>query len=150
MKPSIVDRSETILVGLVTRGGDIGALWDEFSPVEAAIKNSVPGAWYEYHVYPREGTSGDPFYLAGIEVTKVEDLPEMLFVKVLSAGRYAVFTHDFAAGGYDVLNARIRDWIAAGPYKLAGSASLQRYDERFKGIGVPESVLELMVRIEPK
>jgi predicted transcriptional regulator YdeE len=154
MEPRILEKGETALVGMVSLGGDIGALWERFSPHESAIEHRVDGAWYELHVYPKDRTPGAPFYMVAVEVTKVGAVPDDMFVKPLPASRWAAFSHRPGQGqpnhGYDALNEAVEDWLAAGPYDHACNISLQVYDARFKGMDDPESELDLLIPIVPK
>jgi AraC family transcriptional regulator len=154
MEPRIVEKAEVTLVGMVSFGGDIGALWDRFTPNEKAIEHRVEGAWYELHVYPGDRTPGTPFYMVAAEVTKVGMVPDDMFVKPLPAARWAVFAHRPGLGqpnhGYDALNKAVEAWLAAGQYCHARNISLQIYDARFKGMDNPESELDLLIPIEPK
>ena len=151
MEPRIVARNEMTLVGLVSSGGDIGALWDRFSPREEAIQHRVEGAWYELHVYPEEGL---PWYLVGVEVTRAESVPDEMFVKPLAAGSWAVFSHRPGLGqpdhGYPALNESIRQWLAVAPYRQVRTISLQVYDARFKGMDNPDSEQDLLIPVEPR
>jgi predicted transcriptional regulator YdeE len=154
-EPRIVERPELLLVGMVSRGGDIGALWERFMPRESLIQHRVEGAWWELHVHPKDQPPGDPYWiLVGVEVTKLETVPDDLFVKPIPAGQYAVFPHRPGLGepnhGYDALNRRIEAWLEAGPYRIAREFSLQLYDARFKGMEDPESVEDLLIPIGPK
>lgn len=151
MEPEIVERPETVLVGMVSRGEDICELWNRFTPMEPRIADRIEGIWYEFQAYPDGHQPGEPFYcMAAVAVTEIESLPDELFVKPLPSGRYAVFTHCFADGGYDVLNKSIRDWLDESPYRMTGGASIQMYDSRWKGPGNPGSVVELMIPVAEK
>lgn len=151
MEPKIAESGMRTLVGMVSCGGSICELWDQFSPNEELIPHRVDGAWYEYHAYPKDHKPGDPFYvMAAVEVTEIGSLPECMFVKVLPAGTYAVFEYHLSIGGYDVINSAIREWLDSGPYRMVGNCSLQIYDSRYKGHDDPESVLDLVVQVEPK
>jgi AraC family transcriptional regulator len=151
----IVERPAMVLVGLVSWGGDIGALSQRFSPREDQIKHRVEGAWWELHAHPKGHAPGEPYWImVGVEVTQIEAVPDEMFVKPIPAGQYAVFAHRPGLGepnhGYDALNRRIEAWLDAGPYSIARDFSLQLYDARFKGMEDPESVEDLLIPIGPK
>jgi len=154
MDPRIVEKGAVTLVGMVSFGGDIGALWNRFEQSEKLIEHRIEGAWYELHVYPKDHTPGTPFYMVAVEVTAMEAVPEDMFVKPLPAAQYAVFTHRPGLGepnhGYDVLNRAIQEWLEAGPYRHARNVSLQIYDARFKGMDDLDSELDLLIPVEPK
>jgi predicted transcriptional regulator YdeE len=150
MEPKIAAMPEMILVGTVCYGGgDICGLWTRFMADEDAIENKIEGAGWEYHVYAKPGESWEPCYMAAARVSEIGNVPDGMFIKVLPAGQWAVFTHCLGSGGYDVLNKGIMDWLAASPYKQINACSLQRYDARYRGPNDPESVLELMIRVVP-
>src|SRR5574340_295179 len=154
-QPTIVERPETLLVGLVSSGGDIAPLWQRFAACEDQIQHKVAGVGWELHIFPPDPQpSGPAWIMVGVEVTKLEAVPHEMLVKPVPAGQYAVFPHRPGIGepnhGYDALNARIRTWLEASPYRLARDFSLQRYDARFKGMDDPESVQDLLIPIAPK
>lgn len=97
----IVERPEMLLVGLVSYGGDIAELWSRFTPCEnqpssceseeGDIKHKVEGSWWELHSYPKSHRPGEPYYvMVAVEVSKIENIPNEMFVKPIPAGRYAV------------------------------------------------------------
>jgi predicted transcriptional regulator YdeE len=143
----ISERNEMLLVGMVS-SGNIAELWNRFMAKENLIKHRVEGAWWELHTHEHYSV------MAGVEVTRVEAVPDEMFVKPIPAGKYAVFPHHPGLGepnhGYDALNKRIDGWLDSGPYRIARRFSLQLYDSRFKGMEDPASEQDLLIPIEPK
>jgi AraC family transcriptional regulator len=151
MEPTIVDKGEMLLVGMVDYGGVIGTLWEAFIENDRLVKHVVEGNGYELHAYPPGFEYGDPFYcFVGVEVTDIQDMPDFMFAKVLPPGTYAVFTHRLADGGYEGANAPIDKWMRTGPYDRAHDFDLQVYGHRFKGPDNPESELDFYIPVKPK
>lgn len=150
MQAEVVQKDTMTLIGAVSYGGSICDLWNRFTAEEAKVENKIDGAWYEYQVYPQAGQTGEPCYFAGVEVTDLGSMPDDMFAKILPAGEWAVFTHCLSDGGYDVLNKNIRDWLNREPYQQVDTCSLQIYDTRYKGHDNPESILQLLIRVQPK
>ena len=93
--PRIVDRGPIQFVGIrgrytgQTAPAGIPVLWQRFAQYIGNIPDQVP------HVaYGLSFMTGKEFeYLAGVEVTKISDLPEGWSRVNVPAQRYAVFTH---------------------------------------------------------
>jgi len=152
MEPTIVNRDETILVGLATEGGSIDQLWQSYDAFDKHITHKTdPAVYYEVHTFPDDPASGNaPEYLVGIAVTEADDVPAGLVVRRLRPGAYAVFTHVLANGGFTGCNATMDAWLKDGPYRLAPNACIQVFDARFKGPNNPESVIDFLLPIEQK
>ncbi len=151
MEPTIVEKGEMTLVGMVNYGGDIGALWRAFIANDKLVKHTVEGVGYELHAYEADFEYGKPFYcFVGVEVTQLEGLPDIMFAKVLPPCTYAVFTHRLADGGYGGANEPIDAWMRAAPYERAHAFDLQVFDHRFKGPDDPESELDFYIPVKAK
>lgn len=151
MPPELVDKGEMVLVGMVSNDHDICGLWNRFTAAEALVKHKVEGAGYELHIHPEGDNSWQGYTLmVGVQVTKVEDLPHEMFVKVLPACRYAVFTHKLSQGGYEGANAQMNAWLESGPYRLARDLCIQVFDSRFKGGDHPDSQIDFLIPVVPK
>jgi AraC family transcriptional regulator len=154
MEPQFIDKSEIILVGIVGCGSDVSqldiyGLWQRFNEYSKNIKHQIEGKGYEIHI--QEETSPPMhFCLAGVEVQKIEDVPIELFVKVLPACKYAVFTHHFKEGGFGYAFKTVYDWLKNSEYTPAYPFDIQCYDSRFTGPDNPESILEIYVPIVSK
>lgn len=151
MEPRIVERPELVLAGVVATGPDVSrmdfhALWERFLAESPMIKHQVDGAAYELHVQ----TEVEPamhFTMAGVEVTDIEDLPAEVFVKVLPAATYAVFTTKFI-DGFQGLYERIWAWLADSPYEAdPATYDIQRYGARFVSPEDPESEVDVYVPV---
>ena len=151
LEPRIVERPELVLAGFVASGPsvhemDFHALWARFQSEVADIKHQVEGAAYELHVQ----TEAEPamhFAIAGVQVTKIEDLPAEAFVKVVPAATYAVFTMKFV-DGFEKVYERIWAWLAESPYTGDPfTYDIQRYGHRFKSPEDPESEVDIYVPV---
>jgi AraC family transcriptional regulator len=154
LEPRIVERPELVLAGVVATGPDVfqmdfHALWERFGNESPRISHQVEGAAYELHVQ----TKAEPamhFTMAGVEVSKIADLPPEVFVKVIPAGTYAVFTMKFVDGFAGVYE-RIFAWLAESPYTGEPFAyDIQRYGHRFKSPDDPESEVDIYVPVSLK
>ena len=151
MEPRIVERPELVLVGIVASAPDVNqmdfhGIWQRFQTDSENIKHQVEGAAYELHVQT-EAEPATHFSMAGVEVTDVEDLPAEMFVKVLPACTYAVFTLRFV-DGFGQAYERIWGWLAESPYTTDPYAfDIQRYGSRFTGPEDPESEVDIYVPV---
>jgi AraC family transcriptional regulator len=149
MEPKIIEKDQITLVGMVSYGGDIGSLWDAFTASDHLIEHIVGEVGYELHAYPKGFSPGNPYHImVGVEVSKVEVLPEIMFVKFLPVCEYAVFTHRLRDGGYAGVNEPIDYWLETGPYERAYDFDLQVYDARFKGPEDPDSELDFYIPVK--
>ena len=150
MEPKIVRKDPITLVGMVSYGGDIGRLWDAFTANDHLINHTFGEVGYELHAYSKHSSPGDPYHIfVGVEVEKIENLPEIMFVKILPACEYAVFTHRLADEGYEGANEPINNWLETGPYERAYYFDMQVYDARFKGPENPDSELDFYIPVKP-
>lgn len=149
MKPTIVKKDEMILVGIATYGGDIEQLWGAFEEIEGSIRNSVPEKRYELHIYPADYPDIKKFHcMVAVEVEKIENLPQELFVKILPACKYAVFTHKLADGPLPQLYWEIEKWFKGGDYIRAHPFDILCFDGRFKGNTDPNSEIDVLVPVK--
>lgn len=151
MEVRLVDRQAAMLVGLVASGAkvgdmDIAWLWQQFEQQYQQIKCAVPEQSYEVHIEEPAGT-GLHFCFVGVQVTELNEVPPEMFIKLIPAGRYLLFTHCFRDGGFSIAFGEIYEWLARSDYRPAYPLDIQCYDQRFKGPDNPESVLEILVPV---
>jgi len=151
MKPRIVSKPEMTLVGLVGCAADVSqldicGLWERFDGHLKHIRHQVEGKSYEIHVQ-EETTPPMHFCLVGVEVSRIEHLPIELFIKVVPACEYAVFTHQFKDGGFADAFKAVYDWLQKSQYTSAYPFDIQCYDSRFKSPDDPDSVVEIWVPV---
>lgn len=152
MEPEIVEKPQMTLVGLVGCGADvstldIGGLWSRFERHVERIEHRIEGTGYEVHI-EEETSPPMHFALVGVEVERIGDIPLELFVKVIPAWTYAVFTHRLGDGSFGSAFEAAYDWIRTSDYRPARPFDIQVYDQRFRCPDDPESVLEIMVPLE--
>lgn len=98
-----------------------------------------------------EMTESTPFiYLAGMEVSKVDSIPEGMEIKEIPAADYAVFEHK---GSLEKLNdtydAIYNEWFSSGEHIQQGDYDFELYDERFE-FGSQDSIMEIWVPIKKR
>ena len=166
MEPKIIERGTTMLAGMAFYGdpfaggegwsqeNEIGRLWGRFNRFwdarEAEIHHVVDGTvGFELHVEPVEYAETKCFYvMVGVEISKLEDLPLELSVKVLPAGTYAVFTLRGPEITSNWPDAIYKGWLPGSGYEEAFKFTVECYDgARFKGVDDPESELEIWVPV---
>ena len=88
------------------------------------------------------------FYMAGTVVSDFDNVPAGMLIKVIPAGRYAVFTHK---GKLDKLQHTMNfiygSWLAKSEYKLRDAPDLEMYDERFN-LDSDDSEIDLYIPVK--
>lgn len=154
MKVNIVDKREMKIIGMMATGDsvidiNINQLWKKFEEESTKIKGAILDKSYEIHL--KDSSTPEQHYcMVGKEVKEIENLPLSMFVKVLPASKYAIFTHQFKDGGFGEAYRLINEWMDESDYTEAASFEIQSYDRRFKGIDDPESELDFYVPIKEK
>jgi AraC family transcriptional regulator len=167
MKPRILDKGETLLVGMSffgdpfqmsgawTEENEIGRLWNRFMAFVASEGERIkhvrcPSTSVEAHVYGDDAlVTGTWEIFIGVEVGRLEDVPLELVVKVLPASTYAVFTLEGEAIGGDWNSLIYTEWMPDSGYEMAHSYAFQYYDERFKGVDdLANSVLDVYIPVK--
>ena len=152
MGHEIIEKEEMILAGIVDSGAHVGqinitGLWDRFIEQSNEIPNQVDAdKGYELHI-EEDRSPRKHFILIGVEVEKVEHEPLEIFTKVLPAGKYLRYTHQFSDGSYAQAFESLYDWLEDSDYKPAYAFDVQCYDERFNGSDDPESIIEILVPV---
>jgi len=168
MEPTIVERDQIILVGMsffgdpfATSGGwteenEIGRLWGRFMAYLEThgdrIRHMVDReCGYEVHIeHPETSAKGHYEVFAGVEVSRLEQLPPHLLVKFLPPSQYAVFTLAGEEITSDWARMIYQDWMPESGYEQAHGYAFQVYDQRFKGMEQLEaSVLDLYIPVKP-
>jgi predicted transcriptional regulator YdeE len=166
MEPRLIEKDEMILVGFSffgepftmsggwTEENEIGRLWNRFMAYffnhQQEIKHTVTTqTMYEVHIqHEISKDTGEFEIFVGTEVTKLEDLPIEMLVKILPPSTYAVFT----LRGQEISSdwqKMIGGWMKESGYSSGGNFGLQCYDERFKGVDkIDESILDVMVPVK--
>lgn len=135
MEPRIVTRDEFMVVGLEYIGKnenrEIPQMWGELFPRIGEIKNiKNPGVFYG--VCECTGDSNGFSYIAGQEVSSLDDIPQGMAGKVVLAAKYAVYTH---IGSLEALSTTytniFQTWLPQSGMEIASGITLELYDERF-------------------
>jgi predicted transcriptional regulator YdeE len=169
MEPRIVETQQMLLVGFSFFGdpfemaggwseeNEIGRTWTRFMSFlekhRASIKHVVTDAVaYEVHVHHEEtAQTGEFEVFVGLEVEDLEDVPVQLTVKVLPPATYAAFTLHGEQIVSDWSKMVFAEWLPQAGYEGDHSHSIQRYDERFKGLDpIDESVLEIYIPVRSR
>jgi len=152
MEPEVVNIPEMTFVGIIGCGSDvsqieIAGLWQRFDQHRENIKHQVEQKSYELHIQ-EETNPPMHFCLVGVEVQRIDHLPAELFVKVIPACEYAVFTHHFKEGGFSYAFKMVYKWLRNSDYTSAYPFDIQCYDTRFISPDDPESVVEIYIPIK--
>jgi AraC family transcriptional regulator len=133
--PRFEDKDALLIAGLgarYRRGGDpaIPSQWQRFMPHIGNIPTQVSDV--TYGVGANFDDEGAFDHIAGVEVSRFDDLtPELTSIR-LPGRRYAVFTH---RGHVSSIPATMRaiwqDWLPKSGHKFADAPFFERYDQRF-------------------
>ncbi|MBN1428005.1 MAG: GyrI-like domain-containing protein [Anaerolineae bacterium] len=166
MEPRIIEQSQLTLAGFSfygnpfqvsgfwTEENEIGRMWKRFGAYCAANQKllsaiAVQGIAHELHIYhPDTPTTGEFEVFVGFEATRIDGVPLELSIKLLPPARYAVFTLHGRQIASD-WSKMIQEWAAKTGHQLANTHSIQRYDDRFKGLDrVDESTLDAYIPLK--
>lgn len=155
MSPTIIRLDRLNIVGMQTFGtavnGDPAEMWDVLRSNEIDIPNRVdPAVAYGVETYTQEMQNrGRWFYMAGVEVADLNEVPVQMCAKQLPANEYAVFEYKGAISPAlgDLFQHIYKEWLPASEYLQAYPYDLERYDARFKGPMDDTSVMEIMVPV---
>lgn len=160
MKPKIVMKEAFTVVGVECTGLEINlspnydqnqnripALWGSFLPREKEIGNRINNAVSYGMCIPEE--NGTFSYMACLEVSDEQDLPEGMVSRTVPASKYAVFTNKGPLSKLPELSKYIYGtWLPESGYELALIPELEVYDERFIDPISEKSELDVYVAIK--
>jgi len=157
--PRIVELPEIRIAGIrgetTLRDNRLRELWDRTNSLYKQIPNRIPGgrsfgiceACAENTLY----TMNDDILfteVAGTEVSSFEGLTEPFVQKIISGGRYAVFTH---RGTLRMLPQTFDyiwgTWFLTTKEELDWREDFELYDERFLGYDHPDSEVDLYIPV---
>lgn len=132
---------------------EIGSLWKRFFGYLKARPDAIPGrvdrgmVGYELHINaPETEKTGRYEVFVGLEVRSLEALPVLCSAKILPSGDYAVITVRGPEIRGDWMGRLYTEIVPALGRRADESFSLERYDERFKGMDrLEESELEYFI-----
>jgi predicted transcriptional regulator YdeE len=140
MEPRIVTKPAFTVVGLPFTGftnsapyeegkgkNEIGLVWDEFNRRYGEIKNVCGPAYGLCFGMPNDR---EPWYIAGIEVSKVDDIPAGMMSMTVPAQKYAVFPCTLGTLGatYRYIT---EEWQPRSGYEYANTPDFELYDQEF-------------------
>jgi predicted transcriptional regulator YdeE len=138
MEPKFTEKKGFKVAGLKYVGKnpqpDIGNLWDKFvprmnEPVNRINPNVTYGVCYDMDA------EGNIYYIAGVEVSDFENLPEGFDTVEIPDNKYAVFTHKGSIANFSQTVAFVYGKWVKDPAnnKKFDAPDFELYDERFKG-----------------
>lgn len=169
MQPKITPPIQLSLVGLSfygdpfqlsgawTEENEIGRLWQRFLDLQAQQPEIFPparreGVMFELHVlHPSTPERGEHEVFVGIEVEAAGAASPLLSFKILPESVYAIFTLVGRQIISDWGREMMETWLPECGYVYVGGYSLQRYDQRFKGMDrIDQSKLDVWVPVCPR
>lgn len=134
--PRFEQAPEMLIAGVSQRHDRAGApgiplQWQKLVPHFGAIPREKPGG-VTFGVCTNYDDEGGFDYLAGVEVTRIADLPPGFTSLRLAPQRYAVFTHTgHVATIATTWGAAWGQWLPSSGLKPAEAPMFERYDHRF-------------------
>jgi AraC family transcriptional regulator len=140
MEPRIVTKSAFLVVGVPFRGllssapyengggnNEIGAAWDEFNRRFAEIRNASGPAIGLCFGMPNPN---EPWYIAGVEVSRAEDVPPGMMSMSVPEQKYAVFTCTLPTL-HETYGRIMEEWQPQSGCEHADAPDFELYDEKF-------------------
>ncbi|MNJ38818.1 Right origin-binding protein [compost metagenome] len=158
--PSIVEVPEIKVAGIrgetSLKDNKIAELWQEFNNMYTQIPHrsslsrafGICEACNENNLYTM---SPEILYteVVGIEVSSFEGLPTAFIPKVITGGRYAVFTHKGTLRKLSqTFNYIWGTWLLNTKEEMDDREDLELYDHRYLGYDHPNSMIDLYIPIK--
>ena len=152
MEPKIVTKPAFMVVGMKYVGKnenqEISQMWGRFNPRVPEIKNIVEGCAYGVCDMVEVAEEGAFEYVAGFEVTRIEDLPKDMIAFVVPQQKYAVFEHrgslESLRNTYEYIH---QVGLSKSGFHHAKGPELEVYDDKFKDFS-PDSIFYIYIPIE--
>jgi len=156
-EPKIIKLQKLLLVGMQTFGnvedGSPPQMWDLLKCNDLDIPNRINNHMsYAVETYTDETeTLKKWFYMAGVEVDTLDSIPIQLSAKIIPDNTYACFEFKGSISPRlgELFQYIYKEWLPNSGYEQAQPYDIERYDERFLGVGIDESVLEILIPISP-
>lgn len=155
MQPKFLTKPSFTLVGLRYYGknehGEIAQLWDQFNQRMAAL-GGLPNETGDAAIGLCIGSDDEPLegafeYVAGLPVSKADQVPEGFVVREVPEYTYAVFAHKGDLPSLSKTYEYIYEsWLPQSGYQLAAKIDFEYYDQDFKDFA-PDSVFYIYVPI---
>ena len=152
MEPKIVTKPAFMVVGMEYIGKnenlEISQMWGRFNPRVPEIKNIVEGVAYGICDMIEVAEPGAFEYVAGFEVSRIEDLPQGMVAFVVPEQKYAVFEHRGPLAALrETYNYIHQAGLSQSGYHHAKGPELEVYDDKFTDFS-PKSILYIYIPIE--
>lgn len=153
MDVKIIQKPAFTMVGLRYQGKnqnqEISQVWSQFNQRACDLKHISPEGAYGICSLPPDLPEGEFEYVAGLAVSKVEDIPEGMVVRAMPEMKCAVFKH---IGAVETLSATYQsiyqEWLPqAGLEPLQAGLDMEMYDEEFDNFS-EKSVMYILVPIK--
>jgi AraC family transcriptional regulator len=139
MEPKLVSKPSFHAIGLAgtftsSTNDGIPGLWSRFAPQIDAIPHRRGKLTFGVCIPAEEPASGDASftYVAGVEVERIDAVPDGMIALTVRGGRYAVFTHrGHIARIKDTFRQVFGNWLPATPHRHLPSPDFELYDDRF-------------------
>ena len=141
MEPEIVELDAFLVVGVRARFDTetkhrIPQLWERFRASAAELPVSTEGITYGVCLN-NDPDDGSFDYIAGIEVEKVDALPEGLIAETVPRQTYASFTHRVQSPQlHDEIQRTLHyiwaTWLAQAPFDVVPGPDFERYSAGFR------------------
>lgn len=155
LDPPRFDTAPTLLIAGIGRrykpSKDVVAIplqWQRLSPYFGAIPHAVGDIAYGViHDYDNDGAFS---YLAGVEVSRFDDLPKEFSTVRIPERRYAIFTHRGHISSIPgTMTAIWQKWAPEHGHSPVDAPGFERYDERFNP-ETGEGEVEVWVPVEDR
>lgn len=153
MEPKFTEKKGFKVAGLKYVGKnpqpDIGLLWDKFVPRMDEPKNRI-NPHTSYGVCYDMDAEGNIYYIAGVEVSDFDNLPEGFDTVEIPDNKYAVFTHKGSIANFpETIGYVYGKWVNdPANNKKFDAPDFELYDERFKGGDTEDSECDLYVAVK--
>lgn len=129
-EPRIEDGRLLLIAGIAEHDqARIPDVWERFGPYMGTVPTET--GWYAYGVCMID-SDGTFTYVAGVEVERVDELPDEMTSVLVPAGRYAVFAHrDSISTIRETLDAIFETWQPNTPYEVLRTPLFERYEQEF-------------------
>lgn len=152
MEPRFVNKPAFMVVGMPYVGKnqnqEISEMWGRFNPRGGEIRNVCGDGAYGICSWVEGAEEGVFEYVSGLEVNRVDGLPDGMVARLVPAQRYAVFAHhgllDSLAKTYEYI---YQTWLPQSGYELTGTPDFEFYNEDFK-IDSEDSIFYIYVPIK--
>lgn len=129
----------------------IPKLWQSYMPRRHEIKNSTSPRDLGICFPINESERSHPEecgYIAGAEVTTLDEIPEGMTGFTIPASEYAVFTHKGVLDTIEhTMNYIFGSWLPKSGKKLKVAPDIEMYGQKFK-LNHPDSELDIYIPIE--